>query len=67
MNCKQLQEAIDKTMAMAMNTTGGYQQDKFREMAKAHLEQLFKIQAMRAELVTKPLIIKNDFANHIHR
>lgn len=66
MNCKQLQEAIDKTMAMAMSTTGTYHHDKFREIAKSHLEQLFKIQAMRAELVTKPFITKNDFENHMH-
>ena len=54
MTDEQLQESIDKTMAMAMPTEGGYQHDKFRELAKTHLESLFKIQATRAALAHMP-------------
>lgn len=50
----ELQVAIDKTMAMAMSTLGNYHHDKFREMAKEHLNSLFKIQAMRAGLLHEP-------------
>jgi len=54
MTSEQLQEAIDKTMAMAMSTLGGYQHDKFRELAKEHLQALFKVQAIRASMVVTP-------------
>lgn len=54
MTPQELQEAIDKTMAMAMSTQGGYQHDKFRELAKEHLQALFKVQAMRAMQLHAP-------------
>ena len=49
-----LQLAIDKTMAMAMSTIGGYQHDKFRELAKEHLSSLYKAQVMRAMQLHEP-------------
>jgi len=60
MNTRQLQEAIDKLMAFCITKDGGYPQDRYRESASKHLEELLVIQRTRAAMATTPRITLQD-------
>lgn len=60
MNNRQLQEAIDKTMAFCLNTEGGYSQDRYRETVSKHLERLLHVQVARAQMANTPRITLGD-------
>lgn len=60
MNTRQLQEAIDKLMGFCLSKEGGYPQDRYRESASKHLDELLHIQCTRAAMANTPRITLED-------
>ena len=60
MNTRQLQEAIDKLMVFCLSKDGGYNQDRYRESASKHLDELLLIQRTRAAMAHTPRITLQD-------
>jgi len=57
MNNRQLQEAIDKTQQLAMSKDAW---SSAKELAIKHLERLYNIQIIRAQMANTPRVTLGD-------